>query len=455
MSHQDDAHLRRNIADFKAILETAVPDTVGAFKRHGNAQLDAAWLAAVAITCWGWMTERTLSERVPMACKVVEHVFDRDETVTRQGLMKALSTCGPELVELMIQSLAAHIMSLKGCWTEKGKVNIAVDGSKFAAPRTTENQAYFAATSRSGTTTGSQKKKKKRRYKTASDRSKASTVQVLLTVLWHMKSGLPLQWMTTASTGSERRNAAKMLDSLPTNARLIGDAEYVGYPLWSKIHNSGRSFLVRVGSNMAFLENLGKSRLEDGFVCYWPETAMLANDPPLVLRLIQIHDGKKAIFLVTNELDMDDDLASELYARRWKIEMFFRTVKQTCEHAKLHCLRPANVLTELNWSLLGIWYALFTGKQTLRNEGESPNDISPVKVMSAFTKVVERIHTAATPVSLFKAELAAAVLADESGRKSSKKSRNFPRKKKHKRCGAPSIDRPSPEQRKRAQLLRI
>lgn len=446
MSHQDDANLRRNIADFKAILETAIPESIASFTRHGNAQLNASWLASVAITCWGWISNGTLTERVPIACKIVGHVFGCDETVTRQGLMKALATCGSELVKLMIDSLAAHVQSLKGYWTEKGTVDVAVDGSKFAAPRTEENQAYFAATAN---------QKRKKHYRRDSDKSKASTVQVLLTIFWHMKCGLPLQWMTSASNGSERRNAAQMLDTLPRNARLIGDAEYIGYPLWSKIHKSGRSFLVRVGSNLTFLKQLGKYRREDGFVYYWPETAMCANHPPLVLRLIQIHDGKKAIFLVTNELDMDDDLACKLYSRRWKIEVFFRTVKQTCERAKLQCLRPANVLTELNWTLLGIWYALFTGKQTLIEHGLSPNEISPVKVLSAFHKVVEQIRRVATPMSKFKDELAQAILEDETERTSSKASRNFPRKKKHKRCGVPAICDPTPQQRKRAQLMRI
>ena len=106
-------------------------------------------------------------------------------------------------------------------------------------------------------------------------------MQVLLTVFWHMQAGLPLQWMTSASNGSERKNAAEMLDDLPRNARLIGDAEYVGYPLWSKIHTTGRSFLVRVGSNVTFLKKLGKYQVEDGFVYYWPECVMHANDPPL------------------------------------------------------------------------------------------------------------------------------------------------------------------------------
>lgn len=451
MSHQDDANLRKNASVLKAILKCAVPEGVASFVRHGNAQLEASWLASVAMTCWGWTTEGSLEGRVCTACNVVGYVFDRKETVTRQGLLKALGTCGSELVELMIERLSCHIQSLKGYWTCYGKVNVAVDGSKFAAPRTAANQAYFAATGAAAKPA----KKKKKKYKTAADKSKASTVQVLLTVFWHIQSGLPLRWMASASNGSERRNAAEMVDDLPPNARLIGDAEYVGYPLWSKIHNSGRSFLVRVGSNLTFLKQLGKYRLEDGFVYYWPEEVMRQNKPPLRLRLIQIHTGKKAIYLVTNELDMDDELACQLYSERWGIETFFRTVKQTCERAKLHCHRPENVLTELNWTLLGIWYALFTGKQTLVNEGLPPSKVCPVKVVRAFSKVVASISKAAEPTPLLRVELKKAVLAEESARTSSKASRKFPRKKKHKRCGAPTIRSATAKQRELAKNLQL
>ena len=445
MSHQDDAHLRRNVASFKAILRSAVPESVEGFTRHGNAVLSPFWLASVALTCWGWMADGTLTERVSAACDVVGYIFDVKGSVTRQGLMKALATCGAALVELMIDSLSSHVRSLKGHWTESGKVNIAVDGSKFAAPRTAENQAFFAAPVR----------KRKKRYKRKSDQSKASTVQVLLTVCWHMTTGLPLRWRTTASHGSERRNVADMLDSLPRNARLIGDAEYVGYPLWSKICNSERSFLIRVGSNVTFLKKLGKHRIEDGFVYYWPVCVMNKNGQPIVLRMFQIRDGKKAVYLVTNELDMSDELAGRLYAARWKVEMFFRTVKQTCEHAKLLCLRPENVLTELNWTLLGIWYALFAGKQAQVNEGRSPDQLSPVKVISAFREVAQTLRRQAAGVPLLHDQLIQAIVKDETNRISSKTSRRFPSRKKRRRCGKPIILTPTRQQRRIAKALKI
>lgn len=246
-----------------------------------------------------------------------------------------------------------------------------------------------------------------------------------------------------------------MVDELPHNARLIGDAEYIGYPLWSKMIQSGRSFLVRVGANVTLLKDLGQYKIENGFVYYWPESVMVANVPPLVLRLIQIPDGKDAIFLVTNELEMTDEMAGRLYAERWKVEIFFRTVKQTCEHAKLHCLRPDNVVTELNWILLGIWYALFTGKQAVRQQGKSPNAVSPAKIIRAFRDVVCMIYRSTVHALLFDDQLAAAFLNKETHRTTSKASRNYPRKKTHDPPSPPKICNPSLRQQRRAQMLRI
>lgn len=502
MPRQGEDHLLRNISAVKAILENAIPERVAGFVRHGNARREASWLAAVALTCWGWASGRTLGDRVSTACRVVGCCFDRDETITRQGLLNALGSCGGELVTLMIDALTSHVQALRGYWTRQGKVNVAVDGSKFAAPRTEANQAFFAAsgrkaadkadpstpaartkTSKAGSKTklktqptdkrtarrkANGKKKTTARtkrntkaarpkgdgsYEKPSDEKKASTVQILLTIVWHLSSGLPLQWMTSGSGGSERKNAALMLETLPRNARLIGDAAYVGYPFWSKIHESGRTFLVRVGSNLTLLDELGEYRLADGIVSYWPDGVMRANQPPLALRLFRIRDGRDAMYLVTNELDMDEAAASGLYAERWGVEVFFRTVKQTCERAKLCCLTPENVLTELNWSLLGIWYALFTGKQVLLKEAKPPHALSGAKTMTAFARVVTRIYEAATPVQLLERELANALLQDESRRTTSKQSRNYPRRKKRRRCGAPNIRPATKEQQHRYQQL--
>ena len=60
----------------------------------------------------------------------------------------------------------------------------------------------------------------------------------------------------------------------------------------------------------------------------------------------------------------------------------------------------------------------------------------------------------ATPPLLID-ELVQAILADESNRKTSKKSRNYPRKKRPKSCGPPKIVAPTKLQLKYAKLLDV
>ena len=444
MPHQDPTYLRKNLDSLKAVLKCLLPDEAAGFKRHGNAKLQPSWLAAVAMVCWGWSAEGTLADRVSAACSVVNQVLGSDSTVSRQGLLKALATCGEALVKWIVDQLPAKLATLRGNWTHGGKVNLAVDGSKMQAPRTEANQRVFSAVAR--------KKCSGRRqgpaYKSPADASKAATVQVLMTVFWHLTTGLPLRWKVTGAAGSERKSVAELVNELPANARLIGDAEYVGYPLWSAIINSGRSFLFRVGSNVTLLKNLGRYRVQNGCVFFWPENAMRAGQPPLLLRLFQIHNGRKAIYLVSNELDMSDATARELYTGRWGIEVFFRSIKQSCQRNKLHCDEPQNVLAELNWTLLGIWSAMFLGKQTLHAEGIPLQRLSPVKIMRAFTAV---LHSLALSTPLLTDLLAEALIVDESARTSSKKSRHYPRKKRHKRCGAPHLKPATTMQRLKAK----
>lgn len=446
MSHQDDSHLHENLEAIKGVFDRMLPEQLDSIRRHGNATLEPSWLAAVAITCWGWTTQGTLTDRVKTACSVVGRVWNVEATVSRQGLLKALATSGEAFVELIVDHMAVTLATLKGHWTRGGKVNIAVDGSKLKAPRTKANQYVFAASHSSS---------RRKTYRTTADASKAATVQVLMTVFWHLGTGLPLRWKIDRAGGSERKSVAELASQLPSNARLIGDAEYVGYPLWSTIIRARRSFLFRVGSNVTLLKNLGRYRASDGYVYLWPDRAMHTGQPPLVLRLFTLHNGRHPIYLVTNELEMTEELASELYKGRWGVEVFFRSIKQSCQRSKLCCGVPANVQSELHWTLLGIWSALFLGSETLVDQGVRPDRLSPVKVMRAFTQTISAIHVNGAATALLSDLLAHAQIADESGRNSSKTSRQYPRKKNRRKCGAPQIKQATALQKQAARKLGV
>lgn len=433
MLHQDARDDLRSLQSLVVVFQRLLPERLKLFRRHGNSKIEPTALVAVAIACFGWTCQGTLDDRFTLANLAICRVLGLKRNVgTRQGILKALASCGDELIHLVIDHFAQNIAELKGYWTSGGKVNFVVDGTKFRAPRSLANQAFFAAKHI--------RKKVGKKYRNAADESKALTVQVLATVVWHLGTGLPFRWRINRSSGSERHELDSMLGELPRNARFIGDAEFVGYPIWNAIIQSGRTFLFRVGSNVRLLKNLdGQWKFSDGFVHHWPERAMRDSQPPLLLKIVKIHNGKQTIYLVTNELEMSDELAAELYARRWGIEVFFRSVKQNLGKRKLCCQSPVNLATEMNWTLLGIWAALFTAKQVVHEEKTCISQISPVRVIREFYNAILHVaYQAKRKHNLF-AQIKLALLHDESNRESSKQSRNYPRKKKHKKSKPPKL----------------
>lgn len=461
MPHQDDKDGRTDCQVLKEVFEFLLPrEQLEGLQRHGNATFVPFVLAATAIACWGWAIERTLSERLQSASVAVRRIFRASTMRSRQGICAALARYGGALMATILGQVQERLRSLRGHWLTAGRPTYAMDGSKFAAPRTRANQARFApgSVARSKRSRGRKKGEKnarqRKRYRKASDASKAQTPQVLLTLFWHLGSGLPACWRLAPSTGSERDLAREMLDQLPAGARVVGDAEYVGYPLWSALIESGRWFVIRVGANIQLLKKLGYMRQRRDLAYYWPDASLRRGQPPLVLRLIKVTKvGRHPIWLVTNERTLSEDQLREIYKARWGIEVFFRTVKQNCQKAKLLCRTPDHVEIELNWTLLGIWAALFIAKLKISSSGGDPDRVSPVRVVDAFARALCAIVYAGCRHSRLSDALAAALRADESQRTTKKTSRNYPKKKKHRPCGQPTIRPATPAQIQAAKAL--
>ena len=446
--HPDQKRICGNAAEIQAALSRVVPASVVEFRRHGNATIPAQTLVSLAMITWGWLSGGTIEDRLQVACQILTGIRETSGTLSRQGLMKALASGAESLLPLMIRHMADLVQGIKGLWSARGKVNIAADGTKFLAPRTVANQAAFSAEKAAAKKTG-----RPRRYATEADRAKAATVQVNATVMWHLGSGLPLNWRLGGSASSERRNVIEMLPELPANARLVGDAEFVGDPLWRALIDSRRSFIVRVGSNVKLLKNLGELQFSEGYVYFWTDKSQRKSQPPLVLRLITIHNGKHPIYLITNDLEIEDEEVRTIYRQRWGIEDFFRTVKQSAQRRKLSCLTPTNVLTELQWTLLGLWAALFLGQESFR-AGQLPRErLSPVKILRALSRVLHSLRDQATTCPPLRELLQTALKADESTRDSPKHNRHYPHKKRHQPAGPPILKSATPAQKRLAKKL--
>lgn len=470
MSQQDrTSEIIVNHQTLKQVVDWLLMPTVFAGMRTRSG---ASWkprMLATAALIWACSPSEKLKDRFTQARKIVKRVFrwQLAPGATYQGFTKMLRK---RHVGLML-AIQPHIRVqmrdvLPGQWKIAGYTVFAGDGSRVELARTESlEKAYSAAKKQKKKTQGKQNGNKGNRSnrhaksKTQSSDSiekKANSPQMWLTLLWHVGTGLPWAWRTGPSDSSERAHLQEMLPELPENSLITADAGFVGYDFWKAILDGGHHLLVRIGANVTLLKKLGYARQHEHTVYLWPDAAAKKHQPPLVLRLIVIHNGKHPVYLVTNlhKLQLNDRQAATIYQKRWGIELFFRTFKQTFGCRKLRSRSDKNAQLELDWSLLGLWCVCLLGERELVTSGKDPTRLSPAAAISAFQATIRdwRVRPETSDESLWK--LLRAAIQDDYIRSSSKTSRNYPRKKKRQRIGKPQIIDATKQQIDAAQQLK-
>lgn len=247
-----------------------------------------------------------------------------------------------------------------------------------------------------------------------------------------------------------------MLDELTAEALLLADAGFVGYNVMQDVLQSGHQFIIRVGANVRLLRKLGYAVVErDNTVYLWPDRIAQQGELPIVLRLVVIHNGRHPVYLLTSVLDekrLSADQVIDLYHRRWGIEVFYRTFKQTLERRKLRSDSPHNAQLEIEWSLLGLWaLALYALKQQSPDQTTKPR-LSMASALRAVRQTMRDYRHPQTANRSLKKKLRAAVI-DIYVRLKSKASRNYPQKKKEQPPGKPQILHATPKQRQLTRLI--
>lgn len=326
----------------------------------------------------------------------------------------------------------------------------AIDGSRFEVARTVSNEVAFSPKPDNG--------KRKRRVRRSqfvnhAAEKKSKSPQIWLTLLWHVNSGLPWAWRRGESGSSERHHLLEMLPELPPRSLLTADAGFAGYDVWKAILDGAHDLLIRVGGNTTLLRKLGYVKENGNTIYLWPEKAAEASQPPLVLRLIVLNKGKKRVYLVTSVLDrkiMSDQVLLGIAKRRWGIEVFYRSWKQTFDKRKLRSHKSVNALIELDWSLIGLWGICLLAQ--VKNHAIPPRKLSVAKVLRAVRRPMRNPTTRPERgESLF--ELLSAARIDDYRRRKPKASRDYPHKKKPDKIGAPIVKLATARQRKAARKV--
>ncbi|MEL7496714.1 MAG: IS4 family transposase [Planctomycetota bacterium] len=392
-----------------------------------------------------------MTERFACAQRLTQHLQgSKKQTTSRQGFLEILRRHTSYLKQQLLFSFRQHMATISTQWKTHGFVVFGVDGSDVSTPRTRSNQRAF-------TTNGKSKHQKRKRIKNqnAHQKKQKSCPRVLMTTLYHIALGLPWNWQLGSKSDNERDHLLAMLKELPTNALIVGDAGFTGFEFLSKVLASGSEIVIRVGSNVKLLKQLGKYRVGDNIVHIWPDWAMKKNRRPLVFRLVVVNNGKHPVYLITSILDskrLSENQIVDIYRMRWEIELYHRNLKQTMGHRKLLSRSPRNALVELDWIILGYTAMMLYSVDEWIADRKNISQVSPAAIIRAFRQTArDYLHPIGQQPSLD--QLIIQATKDNYQRTSSKQSRNYPQKRKFKQPKPPKIKNATKQQIKKIQSL--
>ena len=429
------------------------------FQTHGNTKWNPKYLVALAVLT-AWSDGQRMTDAFDKAKKLSHNMFAQIAIETFQGMMRALATQTAQLLPLLWRRLHELMQRAGREHYRIGKwLPLAVDGSRFSAPRTKSNEQAFSAKNFGKGTKAKSRRKWKNKRKRSKKLCEPVRPQIWLTLIWHMGLKLPWCWKTGPSTASERHHLMEMLqrDEFHENTLFCGDAGFVGYELWKSILDTGHSFLIRVGGNVRLLKNLGHARAGKGIVCLWPDAAARRRQAPLVLRLIEVQSEQGSMWLVTNVLnqrELSTASLKRLYRLRWGVELQFRAVKQTFRRSKLRSRKSDHALAELDWSLVALTMVQLFALHEKTKLDEPPERTSVSEALRAIRYAMDNWHEPARGKDKLTSRLRTAT-KDSYVRSSCKTSRYHPNHKDKPSTTQPIIQSATRKQKQvyRALLL--
>lgn len=418
----------------EAISSLFPPQWFSQFSAHGNAEWTAQKIFWVSVLM-SWQPQVTLGEQFRFAVELLQKIHPRWTLATAlSGFLEARLKLLEVMREPMILRMQKMVAEHSEAWRVCGWLLFGVDGSRFEACRTTDNENGLGCAGKERT-----------------------TPQVFQTTLLHIGTGLVWDFRLGPGTDSERHHLNAMQESLPSQSLLTADAGFISFDLCRWLLNRHCSFLLRVGSNVHLLKGLyGELEVDGSTVYLWPQQQR--HLPPVVLRLIVVQrDGYRPIYLVTNveESRLSAHHAMEIYKRRWELEVHYRTQKQTLGHAHLQSRTADMTLAEQTWHVIATWVLQLITTRELIAAGKAPASWSAAKSRDATRTLMRKALAGgfSDPTKSYRNTLKNAS-RDDYPRLHPKQKRQWPRKKSEKPPGPPNIRPASKKEQKRVQGLR-
>ena len=168
-------------------------------------------------------------------------------------------------------------------------------------------------------------------YKWADYRKTKAGVKIHQCLVYQNGYAYPDRAILTTAKNSDKSQLDELLITDP-NALYVFDRGYVDYKKWDEYCEAGIRFVTRIKDN--FIINIIDEKPVDGTnmtestVILGSKKTMMSNK----LRLIHIVDTKGSpVVILTNDFNIGAQEISEIYRRRWKVELFLKWVRTTRE----------------------------------------------------------------------------------------------------------------------------
>ena len=167
-----------------------------------------------------------------------------------------------------------------------------------------------------------------------------------------------------------------LLDDLPIEpgAIYILDRGYLDFARLYKIHRSGAFFIIRAKSNFRFRrlysQKADKAKGVQADQIIELHGYYARKDYPDRLRRVRYYDAekKKRLFFLTNNFILPATTIAELFRYRWKIELFFKWIKQHLRIKALYGTSENAVKTQI-WIAISVYVLVAIVRKKLQLKG--------------------------------------------------------------------------------------
>lgn len=152
------------------------------------------------------------------------------------------------------------------------------------------------------------------------------------------------------------------------NSFYVMDRGYVDFKRLYRIHQSSAYFVVRCKENLDFKRiKSNPCDKSTGVLC--DQIIKLVNfyplrDYPIKLRRVKFYDieQERVLIFLTNNFEFSASVIAQLYKHRWKIELFFKWIKQ---HLKIQSFwgQSANAVKTQIWIAISVYVLVAIAKK--------------------------------------------------------------------------------------------